>query len=89
MSPSSDSRNRNSDEAAHRAQFDAEIRAAGLALSPDDRERLFAMWADHLPMRDSLRAAAPALEEEPSFVEKPTQPGGGVTLSSGTSGGAS
>jgi hypothetical protein len=78
------------DEAARRAQFDAEVRAAGLVLSNDDREELFDMWADHLPTRDSLRAAAPALEEEePSFIEKPTQIGGGVTVSrtTGTSGG--
>ena len=89
MSPSSPRRDNDPDQAAQRAQFDAEIRAAGLTLSPDDRERLFAMWADHLPMRDSLRAAAPASEVEPSFIEKPTQPGGGVIAPSGANGGAS
>lgn len=68
------------DPAALRAQFDAEVRAAGLVLSDDDRERLFATWADHLPTRDQLRAAAPELAEEPSFAEKPTLLGGGVTL---------
>jgi hypothetical protein len=76
------------DEAALRARFDAELLAAGLTLSADDHARLFATWADHLPTRDSLRAAAPALEEEPSFVEKPSQPGAGVSAATGGSGGA-
>jgi hypothetical protein len=68
----------NSDDAPLWAQFDAELLAAGLALSVDDRARLFPTWADHLPTRDSLRAAAPALPEEPSFTQKPNQPGGGA-----------
>jgi hypothetical protein len=76
------------DEATLRARFDAELLAAGLTPSPDDHARLFATWADHLPTRDSLRAAAPALEEEPSFVEKPAQLGAGVSPAAGTSGGA-
>jgi hypothetical protein len=88
VSPSSPSHEHDPDPAPQRAQFEAEISAAGLTLSADDRERLFAMWADHLPMRDSLRAAVPAFEAEPSFIEKPTQPGGGVTIPSPTSGGA-
>jgi hypothetical protein len=65
-------------DADQRAQFDAEVRTVGLTLAADDCERLFAMWADQLPARDSLRAAAPSLEEEPSFTEKPTQLGGGA-----------
>ena len=77
------------DEAALRAQFDAELLAAGLTISSDDHARLFATWADHLPTRDSLRAAAPVLEEEPSFIEKPAQPGAGVSAPTGASGGAS
>lgn len=76
------------DEAALRTRFDAELLAAGLTISADDYARLFATWADHLPTRDSLRAAAPALEEEPSFVEKPSRLGAGVSASSGSSGGA-
>jgi hypothetical protein len=48
-----------------RAQFDAECRAAGLSLSPRDAELLYEMWVDWLPQRDRLRAAIPALEEEP------------------------
>jgi hypothetical protein len=48
-----------------RAQFDAECRAAGLALSPRDRELLYEMWVDWLPQRDRLRAEIPAPEEEP------------------------
>ena len=70
------------DAAGLRALFEAELRAARLA-PPDydlpvaDRERLYAMWEDHLPQRDALRAAAPELPEEPSFMLKPTLPGGG------------
>ena len=79
MSPSSQPAGTGRDEAARRALFDAEVLAAALALSDDDRARLFEMWADHLPSRDSLRAAAPELPEEPSFIEKPSQPGAGVT----------
>jgi hypothetical protein len=78
VSPTSNSPAPDPAPADRRAQFDAEVRAAGLALSADDRERLFAMWADHLPLRDSLRAAVPAFEDEPSFAEKPTQLGGGT-----------
>lgn len=48
-----------------RAQFDAEVQSAGLALSPSDRELLFTMWKNHQPARDALRAAGPAPEEEP------------------------
>ncbi|HYU19663.1 MAG TPA: hypothetical protein VEQ11_13320 [Chloroflexota bacterium] len=58
-----------------RAQFDAELRVAGLELSGEDRERLFVMWADHLPHRQALRDAAARLEEEPTFLEKPTTSG--------------
>ncbi len=77
------------DPAALRAQFDADVRAAAIPLSDDDRERLFAMWADHLPTRDRLRGADVALEEEPSFIEKPTVPGGGVSpVAQATRGGA-
>ena len=78
------------DPAALRAQFDAEVRAAAVTLTDDDRERLFAMWSDHLPTRDRLRSAEIALAEEPSFAEKPTQPGAGVTLGgpTGATGGA-
>lgn len=66
------------DPAALRALFDAEVLAAALVVTDDDRERLFAMWSDHLPTRDRLRAAELALPEEPSFVEKPTLLGGGA-----------
>ncbi len=70
------------DAADLRALFEAELRAARLAppdydLPEADRERLFAMWADHLPQRDVLRAAAIELPEEPNFMLKPTLPGGG------------
>ena len=85
MSQSSDG----TDPAALRAQFDAEVQAADLTVPEADREHLFAMWAEHLPLRDSLRAASVALEEEPSFTQKPAQPGAGVTSSSAGSGGAS
>jgi hypothetical protein len=36
-----------------------------LTLHGPDYELLFAMWTDHLPQRDALRAAVPAPEEEP------------------------
>ena len=70
------------DAAGLRALFEAELRAARLAppdydLPAADRERLFAMWEDHLPLRDALRAAAMALPEEPNFMLKPALPGGG------------
>jgi hypothetical protein len=48
-----------------RARFDAELAAAGLTVTGRDRELLFAMWQEHLPQREALRAAAVALEEEP------------------------
>ena len=72
------------DAAGLRALFEAELRAARLA-APDydlpeaDRERLYAMWEDHLPQRDALRAAALELPEEPNFMLKPTLPGGGAS----------
>jgi hypothetical protein len=77
------------DRAALRAQFDAEVLAADLPVPEADREHLFAMWAEHLPLRDSLRAAIVALEEEPSFTQKPAQRGAGITLRGAGSGGAS
>jgi hypothetical protein len=65
------------DPAALRAQFDAEVLAADLIVPEADREHLFAMWAEHLPQRDSLRAAGVAPEEEPSFIHKPAAAGAG------------
>ena len=58
------------DEAELRELFAAELRVAGLRVPDDDRERLFAMWVDHLPNRDALRAAALRPEEEPILMEK-------------------
>ncbi|HEY5725979.1 MAG TPA: hypothetical protein VIX40_08485 [Methylomirabilota bacterium] len=48
-----------------RARFDAELNAAGLAVTGRDYDLLFAMWKEHLPQREALRAAAPAQEDEP------------------------
>ena len=48
-----------------RARFDAELTAAGLTVTGRDRDLLFAMWQEHLPQRESLRAAAVTPEEEP------------------------
>jgi hypothetical protein len=53
------------DDAALRARFDEELRVAGLAPTGRDRELLFAMWAEHVPQREALRAAVPAPDEEP------------------------
>ncbi len=53
------------DDAALRARFDDELRVAGLAPTGRDRELLYAMWAEHLPQREALRAAVPAPDEEP------------------------
>ena len=58
------------DEAELRELFAAELRVAGLQVPDDDRERLYAMWVDHLPHRDALRAATPRPEEEPTLMEK-------------------
>jgi hypothetical protein len=77
------------DSAALRAQFDAEVLAADLTVPAADREHLFAMWTEHLTMRDSLRAATVALEEEPSFTQKPAQLGAGVSFPAVSSGGSS
>ena len=85
MSQSSDGAN----AAALRAQFDAEILAADLTVPEADREHLFAMWAEHLPMRDSLRRSGVALEEEPSFTQKPAQLGAGIILRGAGTGGSS
>jgi hypothetical protein len=52
-------------DAELRARFDAELSAGGLELSGPERERLFAMWREHRPQREALRAAVPASDEEP------------------------
>lgn len=85
MSQSSDGAN----EAALRARFEAEVLAADLTVPAADREHLFAMWAEHLPMRDSLRRASVARDEEPSFTQKPAQLGAGITLRGAGTGGVS
>jgi hypothetical protein len=66
------------DDHARRARFEAEVTAADLLLSPEDRERLFQTWTGALRYREALRAAPIAREEEPAFVEKPTMLGGGA-----------
>jgi hypothetical protein len=48
-----------------RARFDDELRLAGLVLSGTDYDLLYAMWVDHLPYREALRATVPAADEEP------------------------
>jgi hypothetical protein len=48
-----------------RARFDAELTAAGLTITGRDYDLLLAMWKEHLPQREALRAAAPAQEDEP------------------------
>ena len=75
------------DPAALRARFEAEAMVAGIAVTDDDREPLFVMWADHQPIRERLRAADLALEEEPSFIQKPAQLGAGLAPTATTGGG--
>jgi hypothetical protein len=48
-----------------RARFDAELAAAGLSITGRDYDLLFAMWKDHLPQREAVRAAALAPGDEP------------------------
>jgi hypothetical protein len=48
-----------------RARFDAELSAAGLTLAGRDYDLLFAMWAEHRPQREALRATLPRPDEEP------------------------
>ena len=48
-----------------RANFDAELSAAGLSLAGRDYELLFAMWLEHRPQREALRNAVPDFHEEP------------------------
>jgi hypothetical protein len=48
-----------------RAHFDAELNAAGLSLTGREYELLFAMWVEHRPQREALRAAVPDFHEEP------------------------
>ncbi|MFN8635953.1 MAG: hypothetical protein U0893_19060 [Chloroflexota bacterium] len=68
------------DLATLRAQFDEEVRVADIVVSDADREPLFGMWAAHRTVRARLGATEVALEEEPSFTQKPAQPGAGITL---------
>ncbi|MGE3268527.1 MAG: hypothetical protein AB7P40_07255 [Chloroflexota bacterium] len=67
------------DHASLRAQFEAEVRVAGIFVSDADREPLFRLWADQAPVRERLRAAQIELAEEPSFTQKPARSGGGVS----------
>ena len=48
-----------------RARFDAELSASGLSLTGCDYELLFAMWVEHRPQREALRAVVPDFHEEP------------------------
>jgi hypothetical protein len=48
-----------------RAHFDAELSVAGLSLTGRDYELLFAMWVEHRPQREALRAAVLDFHEEP------------------------
>jgi len=75
------------DAAALRAQFDAEVLAADIAAPAGDLEQLFVMWSEHRPIRLRLRAADIALEEEPSFTQKPAQAGAGIMIPGGGTGG--
>jgi hypothetical protein len=58
-----------------RRRFEAELQAADLDLPQGERDKLFVLWQDFLPQRDALRRTPIALEDEPTFVEKPTARG--------------
>jgi hypothetical protein len=77
----------NPDPAALLARFEAEAAVAGIAVTDEDRGPLFAMWTELQPIRERLRNADLALEEEPSFTQKPAQLGAGITLTSAPGGG--
>jgi hypothetical protein len=77
------------DQAALLARFEAEAAIAGIAVTDEDRGPLFAMWTELQPIRERLRNADLALEEEPSFTQKPAQLGAGITLAGASEGGPS
>ena len=52
------------------------------------RAPLFAIWTELQPIRARLRAADLALEEEPSFTQKPAQLGAGISLTGVPRGGS-
>jgi hypothetical protein len=60
-----------------RERLEAELTLAGLSVREADKERLFVMWQGFLAQRQALRSAAVEPTEEPSYIEKPCQPGGG------------
>lgn len=70
----------NQDPASLQARFDAEVQVAGIVVSDEDRGPLYAMWTELVPIRQRLQVADIAPEEEPSFTQKPAQPGAGITL---------
>ncbi len=55
-----------------RRRFEAQLEAADLHIPDDEREELFVLWSSYLPHRDALHNAAVPLEDEPTFIEKPT-----------------
>lgn len=87
MSDTTNQPSGNSDQAALLARFEAEAAFAGIAVTDEDRGPLFAMWTELQPIRERLRNADLALEEEPSFTQKPAQLGAGITLVSAAKGG--
>ena len=64
------------DASESRRRFEAELAAADLDIPEAERDRLFVLWRDFLPHRALLRETPIALEDEPTFVEKPTAGGG-------------
>ena len=76
------------DPAASLARFEAEAAFAGIAVTDEDRGPLFAMWTELQPIRERLRNADLAPEEEPSFTQKPAQLGAGITLAGVPKGGS-
>lgn len=58
-------------EPTSRADFDALVRRAGLALTPDQVDELYLGWAHVEPMLARIRAPGRGREAEPALTFRP------------------
>lgn len=58
-------------ESTSRADFDALVRRAGLALTPDQVDELYLGWAHVEPMLARIRAPGRGREAEPALTFRP------------------